>query len=262
MRTGKDATALERAVPKPRIVVVSYPFLSKLKEQLSRMAFNVAVFDECHHIKSHAAQVTKAALSIVRANRVRRLIMISGTPALNKPIEMYVPLSMLVRNITMKEFGDRYCSGGRSYGNMAAQVYTGSSNTKELHAVLTSTVMVRREKKEVLQQLPSKSRTDVWLDIAAEDLKVMISVLSSSASPLLSRHSGPALSSLATVFQPSPLSRRCPSPLATVFQPCLPRSFVSHTGSSLTQLAFCYLATHIIHGSCRSWTPSRRGGRR
>jgi len=41
--------------------------------------------------------------------------------------------------------------------------YTGSSNLDELNALLSSTIMIRRFKKDVLPQLPKKNRDQVAL---------------------------------------------------------------------------------------------------
>ena len=58
----------------------------------------------------------------------------------------------------MKSFGERYCQS--SFAKQYER-YGGASNLAELNAVLKNSVMVRRLKKEVLTQLPSKRRQQV-----------------------------------------------------------------------------------------------------
>ena len=112
--------------------------------------------------------------------------MISGTPALNKPIEMFTALSLLIVTtnthtttpnaprganpkpvLNLKAYGERYCAGGRpNFGQ-----YNGASNKDELYALLTNTVMIRRKKADVLGQLPAKIRTEQWITCSPDDMK-------------------------------------------------------------------------------------------
>jgi SWI/SNF-related matrix-associated actin-dependent regulator 1 of chromatin subfamily A len=67
-----------------------------------------------------------------------RLILLSGTPALSRPIELYSQISLvspkLFRYVT--EFGMRYCDGKKtSFGHD----FTGSSNMPELNLLLQNT---------------------------------------------------------------------------------------------------------------------------
>ena len=72
---------------------------------------------------------------------------------LAKPIELYSQLTSLRPDIFPKlsEYGQRYCSGGR-FG-----AFSGSSESQELFAVVSSSVMIRRKKKDVLTQLPPET---------------------------------------------------------------------------------------------------------
>jgi len=49
--------------------------------------FRVLICDECHFIKDPSAQRTKATVPLVKD--ARRAILLSGTPALNKPKELF-----------------------------------------------------------------------------------------------------------------------------------------------------------------------------
>jgi SWI/SNF-related matrix-associated actin-dependent regulator of chromatin subfamily A-like protein 1 len=86
-------------------------------------------------------------------------LLLTGTPALAKPRELFSLLSIIRPDVFnyFKLFGDRFCDPQPSkYFN--GLVYDGSSNSKELHFILKKGLMIRRLKKDVLQDLPSKRR--------------------------------------------------------------------------------------------------------
>lgn len=118
--------------------------------------FNTMIPDECTNLKNEKAQRSMAAYAIFE--HIKYMICISGTPFLNRPLELYPILSMLAP----KEFGDfwqfvtKYCDAKK--GNWGWD-FKGASNIDELAERLRSTVMVRRLKKDVLKDLPPKQRT-------------------------------------------------------------------------------------------------------
>ena len=58
------------------------------------------------------AQRTKETVPLLKA--ARRVVLLTGTPALSRPRELYQQLAALLphRKLTMKVFGERYCMGG------------------------------------------------------------------------------------------------------------------------------------------------------
>lgn len=148
------------------ICVVSYDMLARLK--IPTGVFDVVVCDESHYVKSRKTKRAKACTPLVKSARFAMLI--TGTPALNRPIELYSQLHMLrpmyVRTYT--HYAQRYCNGKPTpYGYDDR----GSSNGHELHWVLKRAFMIRRLKRDVLTQLPPKTRHTVWLDVTADNLK-------------------------------------------------------------------------------------------
>jgi len=148
------------------ICVVSYDMLARLN--IPTGIFDVVVCDESHYVKSRKTKRTKACTPLVKSARFAMLI--TGTPALNRPIELYSQLHMLrpmyVRTYT--QYAQRYCNGKPTpYGYDDR----GSSNSHELHWVLKRAFMIRRLKRDVLTQLPPKTRHTVWLDVTADNLK-------------------------------------------------------------------------------------------
>ena len=89
-------------------------------------------------------------------------MMITGTPAFARPAELYNMLSIIRPDAfeKLKDFGERYCEPKIGYFSNKPE-YTGCSNQEELNYILNAGIMIRRMKKDVLGQLPDKTRTKV-----------------------------------------------------------------------------------------------------
>lgn len=85
INAGKDAA---RVAQKGAIdfLVVSYNFLDKM--DISGGKYKVIIVDESHFIKDGSAKRTKAAMPILK--ECRRCILLTGTPALNRPKEVWI----------------------------------------------------------------------------------------------------------------------------------------------------------------------------
>ncbi len=127
---------------------------------------NIIVFDEAHYIKNQQAIRTREAVRICRANPDAKIIALTGTPMLNRPAELYPILNLLLpeRFNNFFRFAYKYCAAHKKEvhtkdGPKKFWDFSGASNTEELGRLLRATVMLRREKSQVLQQLPDKIRT-------------------------------------------------------------------------------------------------------
>ena len=138
--------------------IVPYSLVGKMATTLLSKRFQVVVCDESHFLKDSKAQRTKAVVPLLK--HARRALCLTGTPALSRPVEIFSQAEALRPMVFTKfgEFAARYCSGSR-FG------WQGSSNAEELHAVLSRLIMIRRLKKDVLTQLPAKSREKIALSL-------------------------------------------------------------------------------------------------
>ncbi|XP_052107811.1 uncharacterized protein LOC107471641 [Arachis duranensis] len=145
--------------------IISYDLVPKLQNMLTTLDFKVVIADESHYLKNAQAKRTTATLPVIK--KAQYAILLSGTPALSRPIELFKQLEALYPGVykNVHEYGNRYCKGG-VFG-----VYQGASNHEELHNLMKATVMIRRLKKDVLSQLPVKRRQQVFLDLADKDMK-------------------------------------------------------------------------------------------
>ena len=150
------------------------PFRMKdipFKECIS--VFKWIIVDESHKCKDGTTQQTKFVMGICRGKEI--VLELTGTPVINKPKDLISQLFIidklkeLVSHIPQpvnkqtgkptdfngySRFLNRYCDGGR-----------GESNLKELNYRLSNLCFYRREKKEVLKDLPEKIRQVILCDI-------------------------------------------------------------------------------------------------
>ncbi|MBD02938.1 MAG: hypothetical protein CME24_01165 [Gemmatimonadetes bacterium] len=141
------------------VVVINYDILAKQKVPLKGMRFQSLVFDESHYAKTSSAQRTKALKEIAASIPAEGLVLaLTGTPVLNRPIELVSQLEILDR---IDDFGGswnfrkKYCDAKHNgYG----WDFKGCSNADELNELLRRTCYVRRQKADVLTELPAKGR--------------------------------------------------------------------------------------------------------
>lgn len=154
-----------------QVVVVTYSLLqerSAVAKVLSdkEVRFSCVICDESHNLKQKNSQRSKLTLPILQ--RAKRLLLLSGTPALARPAELWLQLHALAPTLfgSWTHFTKRFCDPKRTFGHWDV---TGLSNAEELHAKLKQ-VMVRRLKCDVLQELPAKQRMVVPIEITNKTL--------------------------------------------------------------------------------------------
>ena len=127
---------------------------------------DLIVFDEAHYLKNPAAKRTRACLALKAETR----LFLTGTPVVNRPMDLFPILQSLGMKANRTAFGKRYCGGKLvcirwKPTKRYAWDFSGASNTEELNAALRKHVMVRRTKAEVLHELPPKIRQVIELSI-------------------------------------------------------------------------------------------------
>ena len=135
------------------VVIINYDILVKHHDNLCSREWDLIVADETHYVKNPSAKRSKAFYSLPS----KRKLYLTGTPILNRPIELQPLLKGLdVRwAFNRHAFGIRYC--GAKQGKYGWD-YSGSCNLSELNQKLTGSVMVRHRKQDVLKDLPDKRR--------------------------------------------------------------------------------------------------------
>ncbi|XP_011330154.2 SWI/SNF-related matrix-associated actin-dependent regulator of chromatin subfamily A-like protein 1 [Ooceraea biroi] len=143
-----------------RITIISYDLLVRAVDTLERHIYGFVILDESHVLKSNKTARFQAVQRI--CVQARHVVLLTGTPALSRPIELYSQISLIIpRFMRYEDYGVRYCAGQRTAFGWD---FAGSSNMQELQLLLKSTCVIRRLKADVLNQLPSKIRQVVILD--------------------------------------------------------------------------------------------------
>lgn len=143
------------------VVIINYDVLgernmekptAKFKELLKKY-WGACALDEIHFLKSEKALRTKMAKKITK--RIEHVWGLTGTLTQNKPADLIQPFKIIRRFDDIfgdtLEFKFRYCNGKQTaYGFDDS----GFSNLEELHELLRMGGYIRRNKRDVLEELP------------------------------------------------------------------------------------------------------------
>ena len=175
-------------MPGTDVVILNYEIAHTLRPEIDKVEWDMMIIDEAQALKNAKAQRTAAILggtllptkeqkaeararrakatgSKIDAIKARMRLFLTGTPIMNRPVEMWNIVqscdpSGLGANFF--DFARRYCDAERGdYG----WNFNGASNLGELQTNLRSRFMVRRLKADVLTELPPKRRQ--LIEIAA-----------------------------------------------------------------------------------------------
>lgn len=174
-KDGVTTSWTEHDWPDTDVVIVNYDMLETFDAQVKSTQWDLAIFDEAHLLKSEDAIRTKCVFGGKKKARKKdgavvekaktftpidscQWLFLTGTPILSKPIELWNFVKHcdpegLGRN--WLRFAERYCD---AEDNGFGLDTTGASNLEELNRFLRERFMVRRNKTEVLTELPPKRR--------------------------------------------------------------------------------------------------------
>ena len=160
-----DIGIVAKTVPNESIIV-SYDLTHR--RQLGR--FTTLVLDESHYMKNKSAKRTKALMKL--AKQTPHVFLLTGTPAPNKPVELWTQMAAIlgvdrVGNYT--SFTRRYC--GAKQSPLGFVDVSGATHKSELAWFMKNTMLIRRLKRDVLKDLPMKTRTTLEVDVPNRGMK-------------------------------------------------------------------------------------------
>ena len=145
------------SLKKVDVILTTYGTIRNAIENLLEHKFDLLILDESQNIKNISSQTTKAVLLLNAKKRVA----LSGTPIENNLLELY----SLFRFLNPEMFGSvqRFTN---SY-ILPIQKYSDTSTIEELKKKIYP-FLLRRVKKEVLEDLPDKIEKLVYVDMNDE----------------------------------------------------------------------------------------------
>jgi len=141
--------------------IINYETVLRDKPLINKVNYDLIILDEAQKIKNYE---TKTANAVKALHKIHGLV-ITGTPLENKLLELYSIVQFLdVQFLAPQwEFSYQHCIFD-SHQKNKIQGYYNLQNLKER----LKKILIRREKSEVMQQLPNVVQQDVFVELSPE----------------------------------------------------------------------------------------------
>ncbi|CAI0560430.1 unnamed protein product [Linum tenue] len=161
---------------KPRAVVISFKMLHHLRSTMLEREWALMIVDESHHLrccKKKESHEIEAALAM--SAKIKRIVLLSGTPSLSRPYDIFHQINILWPGLlgqSKYDFAKTYCAVKfvNTSDGKAFQDFSKGVRLEELNVLLQQTVMIRRLKQHLLDQLPPKRRQIIRLQLKKSDI--------------------------------------------------------------------------------------------
>ena len=169
---GKGAQGVPLTKAGVDVLILNYELLGANAEVMASLNPKTFVLDEAQYLKTHDSKRTEKIKEVLKATNPQSVLLLTGTPIMNRPSELLTMLTVLPRGGALERLGGfwhfarRYCDLKETFIGWGRTVldFSGSSNLDELHDRLRATCLLRREKKQALPELADK----VYLTVEAE----------------------------------------------------------------------------------------------
>ena len=155
------------------VVIINYDIIGKKQgkgatvkfEELAKTPWKMAIADEAHFLKEKNSQRAKAAKMIFKPKDLI-IQLLTGTAVMSKPVELWNLLKLVKMDdkiaVDWHQYIRRYCGG---YRGKFGWVTDGATNLLELNQKLRDNCYIRREKRDVLSEMPDVTRQIIQMPI-------------------------------------------------------------------------------------------------
>jgi len=155
-------------LPKNTSVIINWDILTYWKDALKERKFKVMIADECQFAGNSSSKRTQAMTAL--AKDIPGFIPMSGTPIRTRPGQFFPILHLLEPSVFPSEwkFKKRYCN--MTFNGYGWDEKRGGRNLEELHTIVSS-CFIRREKKDIMPDLPDKIRSVIPMETGGAQLQ-------------------------------------------------------------------------------------------
>ncbi len=180
----------KKPILKADIHIISYSMMVNRFNDLKKLPYQTVIFDEAHYLKSTKSQRRRVANALLQSG-IPHVLMLSGTPFMNNPGELFSLLNMIdaVSFPDYFKFAIRYC-GGYKDAESGLWIFPKNivTNRDELLKRL-SRYLIRRTQQEVELELPELTRSYIPIDINnlseyKKEIKTLKTVVKKKTNPL------------------------------------------------------------------------------
>ncbi len=135
--------------------IINYELLHKRLPDLAKLNIRSIVCDEVQHLRSKTTQKYAAVKKLASLESIKYRVGLSGTPIYNRGSEIWPIVDILKPGLlgSFKEFCEYFC-----YVNEKGKAIVLDNKRDSLRKQLTTHVMLRRKKSDVLKELKDKVR--------------------------------------------------------------------------------------------------------
>lgn len=161
------------------IIIINYEKLAKYSDRIRQVEWDAIIVDEAHYIKSYKADRSKQVVGgktkggkKLEPLQAKKKIVLTGTPILNHPAELWNVCHWLAPEVFSNQyaFWVFYCGAKSTRFGFDT---SGATNLDDLQDRLRSSIMVRRNKSEVLKDLPPKLRQVIEIEPTADQVDLV-----------------------------------------------------------------------------------------
>jgi SNF2 family DNA or RNA helicase len=141
--------------------IINYETVLRDLPIINKSNYDFVVLDEAQKIKNYETQTANA----VKGIRKKHALVITGTPLENKLLDLYSIVQFLDRDFLTPqwEFSYQHCIFDVNSKNKISGYYNLQNLKKRMESIL-----IRREKQEVFEQLPNVIQKDVYVSLSDE----------------------------------------------------------------------------------------------
>lgn len=157
IRTGK-----QRELPVADFYIINYELVLKRSLDLIQTKPKTIIADEVQHLRNPSTDKYRGMEEITLAPSVNYTIGLSGTPIYNRGSEIWGIVDLIQKGLlsSYSEFAKTYC-----YSDYRGRDHVTSDKQQALAQLLRQSLMLRRLKKDVLKDLPEKTRYKQTIEI-------------------------------------------------------------------------------------------------